>query len=413
VATAAASLFLLLGSGRQDIVWAFQIGFVGSLVCGLAHLLLADHDGPPDRRDAFGVAFGVIGLLCSGVAVTMTVVVGLAVLLRRGWRAAALNTLPLGALYLAWYVGFGRSAYEGDQHGSVASIRSFVTTGLRNAFEEMGQVRGVGTILAVVLVVGLVLAWKRLPIRELRRRAAAPAALLAGAVIFLAIAGYGRPFGGAASARASRYVHLVAAMALPAIAVAADALTRRWRLLTPVVVALLLVGIPGNIDAITPKGRDGFTLGSSKFMLELPRAPFANRVPRSLRPNPVGAPEVTIGWLLDGVRSGRIPEPRNVTAASEAQATLFILLHQSTEQVSTRDCVAVVRPLTLQVRRGDVLVFRGGPPSAALRTANGRTSPPRVFPAFRGSTVRAEGGPVTLVVDPLKPPSRRVVCRGA
>ena len=58
-----------------DIVFAFQIGFDGSLVCGLAHLILADHDGPFDRRDAAGLAFGVLGLLCSGVAVTMTIVV--------------------------------------------------------------------------------------------------------------------------------------------------------------------------------------------------------------------------------------------------------------------------------------------------------------------------------------------------
>src|SRR4029078_6788207 len=69
IASAAALLFLCLGSGRQNIVWAFQIGFVGSLVFGLAHLILADHDGPLDRRDWFGIAFGLLGLLRSGVAV--------------------------------------------------------------------------------------------------------------------------------------------------------------------------------------------------------------------------------------------------------------------------------------------------------------------------------------------------------
>ena len=64
----AAGLFLFLGSGYQNIVWAFQIGFVGSLVFGLAHLLLIDHDGGFDRRDALGLAFGLAGLMCSGVS---------------------------------------------------------------------------------------------------------------------------------------------------------------------------------------------------------------------------------------------------------------------------------------------------------------------------------------------------------
>ena len=44
----------------------------------------------------------------------------------------------------------------------------------------------------------------------------------------------------------------MAAFCLPAFAVAADALIRRWRLACPVVFALLLVGIPGNVDPRRP-----------------------------------------------------------------------------------------------------------------------------------------------------------------
>ena len=47
-----------------------------SLVFGVAQLLLADHDGPVDRRDWLALAAGLIGLMCSGIAVTMTIVVG-------------------------------------------------------------------------------------------------------------------------------------------------------------------------------------------------------------------------------------------------------------------------------------------------------------------------------------------------
>src|SRR3954462_5852374 len=107
IATAATTLFVFFGGGVADILWAFQIGFTGSLVFGLTHLLLADHDGPVDRRDAIGLLAGLAGLLCSGVAVTMTMVVGLTMLMRRGWRIALLHTVPLGAVYSLWWATIG------------------------------------------------------------------------------------------------------------------------------------------------------------------------------------------------------------------------------------------------------------------------------------------------------------------
>ena len=237
VATAAAGLFVFLGSGRQDIVWAFQIGFVGSLVCGLAQLLWVDHDGPVDRRDAVGLGFGVVGLLCSGVAVTMTVVVGVAVLIRRGLRPALLQTVPLGALYGTWYITYGHDGHAQEtqqlrrlglhvQLGrpSLLAAACFVGTGFENAFGQIAQVPGVGVLLAALLAVGLVIAWGRIPLQQLRSQAAAPAALLLGSVVFLSVAAYGRAGFGPQFARQSRYVHLVTAMVLPALAVAADAI---------------------------------------------------------------------------------------------------------------------------------------------------------------------------------------------
>ena len=58
IATAAASLYVLFGSGSQDILIAFQITFTGVLVFGLIQLLLADHAGPIDRRDGLALLAG-------------------------------------------------------------------------------------------------------------------------------------------------------------------------------------------------------------------------------------------------------------------------------------------------------------------------------------------------------------------
>ena len=85
----------------------------------------------------------------------------------------------------------------------------------------------------------------------MRGRAAAPVALLAGGIVFLVTSGLGRATSfGPDFARSSRYVYFVAALVLPALAVAAEAVGQRWRILAPVVVVLLLIGIPGNLDVL-------------------------------------------------------------------------------------------------------------------------------------------------------------------
>lgn len=410
IATAAACAFVFLGSGRQDIVWGFQIGFVGSLACGLGHLILADHDGPLTRRDAAGIGLGVMGLLSSGVAVTMTIVVGISVLIRRGWRAAAVHTVPLAIVYGAWFVAIGHEGYQ-RSNTSLSEFFSFVKTGFTNAFARFGDLWGVGVLIAGVLVIGLFVAWARRPSDQLRRQAAVPAAMLVGALIFLVIAAAGRGARGTEFARATRYVHLTVALVLPALAVAADAIAKQRRGLLPVMAGLLVIGIPGNIDAIVPHGREAVTLGNPHLMLAFPASPFATRVPRSVHPRPDQAPEVTIGWLLDGVRDGKIPRPAHVRRSDAATATLGLLLVQSRQALPPTQCRTVVRALSLHVAGGDAFVIRGDAVSAHLKFDDGTLSPGRDFVSFFGSTLRVQAGPVTVVFT-SRTKNRIEICRG-
>jgi hypothetical protein len=109
IATAAASLFALFGAGWENAIKPFQMTFTGAVVFGLVHLVLADHDGPFDRRDRLGLLAGFVALMMSGIAITMVFVVGLAVLLRRGWRLAVLHVAPLAACYAVWWLAVGHT----------------------------------------------------------------------------------------------------------------------------------------------------------------------------------------------------------------------------------------------------------------------------------------------------------------
>ncbi|MGH8978551.1 MAG: hypothetical protein ACRDV7_10790, partial [Acidimicrobiia bacterium] len=293
IATAAATMFVLLGaSGAQNIVWAFQITFVGALVCGLAHLLLADHDGKVDRRDGAGLAFGLAALLCSGVGITMAAVVGFAVLIRRGPRAAALHVLPLAVVFLTWWLAFARSMYDASD-ASVGTVARFVRHGGANAFRSAGELPGVGVALGVMLVVGLLIAWARAPREGLRRRAAAPVAMLLGSIVFLCVTALGRGATfGIEFAERTRYVHIVVALTTPALAVAADAIARRWRALTPVLIVLFLVGVPGHLRDLerdVPVSRRQFPVSGTSargIFLAVAGSPMLEAAPPQFQPFP-------------------------------------------------------------------------------------------------------------------------------
>ena len=111
IATLTLLPFAFYGAGRSNILFGFQIALTGSIVFGLAHLLLATDDEPSPRRDLAGILLGLGAIMCSAVGIPMVVGTAVAVLIRRGWRAAALHAVPLGVVYAVWYV-----AYRAGKH---------------------------------------------------------------------------------------------------------------------------------------------------------------------------------------------------------------------------------------------------------------------------------------------------------
>ena len=186
VATLVAGVFVLYGTGWENILSGVQISMVGSMVFGVTHLLLADHDGPFDRRDALGLCAGALGLMSSGVGVALVAMVGVAVLIRRGWRMALVHTVPLALLYLSWYFWLGHS-----QESTVGldtppwDILQWVRYAESGSFLGLAHYQVVAIALGLLLVGGLILAWLPLSWNEFRSQAAAPAAMLTGGVLLM------------------------------------------------------------------------------------------------------------------------------------------------------------------------------------------------------------------------------------
>ncbi len=401
IATAVASVFVLFGTASQDILWAFQIAFTGPLVLGLVQLLLADHDGGIDRRDWIGIAAGAAALMCSGVAVTMVGVVGLATLLKRGWRPALFHTAPLGVLYAAWWLHYARS--QGTTVTDVSVLTDWVRTGITGAFDALGQVYFVGWALAIMLVSGLILAWRRSDGTARRRMAVLPGSMLVGAFAFMLISGVNRAWVGTQFASSSRYLHVAVALLLPALAVAADALIRWWRGFVPVVLVLFIIGIPGNIATIGDNFHGSAYFASYEQMVRsLPRESLADQVPRDVRPELADGPWITVGWLLEGARSGRIPAASGLTPRDRATNRLRLSLDQLNGG-SGSQCAAVREPVVRRLEAGESIVIRGTLRIQLVDDETGSLSAPVVmgvtFLAGAGDhTLKDVAGPLTIKI---------------
>lgn len=396
-ATVVAGAFVLFGTGYQNIVLAFQITMVGALVFGLIQLILTDHDGPVDRRDFIGLGAGLFGLMCSGVGVPMVVAVGIAALIRRGWRVAALHTIPLGAIYTLWFVAIGHKgsivAYD------LTSVRRFVSTTVGATFDNLGQVPGVGVLLGFILIAGFLVAWYRAldsPQRAQIGMLAAPTGLLVASLVFLGLSAVSRA--SVTNKVQSRYEHILAAMLLCALGVAIDVLGRPRKVLVPLL-AVVLVGVPGNL-ATVKDAAEGPSLSTTmteyrRMIATLPHIPFAPSVPPTLTPEPITGFRISIGWLLQAASAGKLPAPSGDEHEVAVDA-LRLSLSQRPGAVSPAHlCAPVQRTVDLRLAAGDAVRIPHGFKRIQLVPAGGQG--PDTLP-FRLSDSR---GPVLVAVRPI------------
>ena len=224
-ALGAMAVMLVLGSGGDDILWAFQSGTVGAVAAGMAAVVVAP------RRPAVAAILLTIALATSGAGLAFVVGTGVHLLLTRP-RALLWLLLPVG-LYLVWYLIFATSAVSAGLDGLV----EYVLTGLyASAAGALGSTAlAVGQVALLALALALGRAWSIPPV---------VLALLASCVAFFVIAGLVRAQLGAEQATAPRYVYIVA----PSLIIAGAVLLARVPkpLGNVVGVAVLVVALVGN-----------------------------------------------------------------------------------------------------------------------------------------------------------------------
>jgi hypothetical protein len=266
-AFASATLLLVLGSGGADIVWAFQIGFVGSVAFGL--LAMVWLDSKPDLKHAsLGSAALVCSLMCSAVGLAFLVAIATELLFDRHRRRHLLAMAPPVFAFAAWYLAYDTGSVPGlpgtsgslshrlsDLHFLWAAIK-FIAYGLSaTAAGVFGLQAAAGILVLSVFIVLVVL-------RCYRQRMVKSwqLGMALGLVGWFSLTALGRAQAGPGLASDAHYLYIGAAFLLPLVS---DAVADfHWRgLWRPILIFTFLLAIFVNtVDLWT------FTQSQSQIM---------------------------------------------------------------------------------------------------------------------------------------------------
>ena len=349
---------IVYGPGFPLVPSQFQMPLA---VCfGLAQLLLVDVERPPWWRSALGLFAGLLAIATSGVGVAMVAGVGTAVLIRRGWLAAAVQVIPLAAVYSVWWATFGGTS--DTPAPDPALLPAWFAEIFRAVFAPFADFPLWVVWLAIVaatLAVGWWLAWRDRP-TYWRSLGAAPIGLVISALAVGLTSWLGRSGFGLVALTGGRFTYVVYACLAPAIAIAVGALVRRHRLLwVPALVALLLATV-GNIVTMGA----WLTLGRVAAQSMRDTVDVAVHIaqdphyPDEAVPIPTvmgGLRNVSLGFLRGQLRSGRLAaptEPGSPEALAEARLRATVTVVPTVAQDLEWSCRTIAGPKTLWLRPG-------------------------------------------------------------
>ena len=235
VGVVAALLLLVLGAGWENLLWAFQIGFVGSVACGLGALLVIGQGGSRMWL-AMLLLFG--SLMFSGIGLFFWIAAAIWLTLAPARRVDLLWLAPVALALGAWYAAYGHTGAPPKPvslAGNIEVLPLYVLWGLGASVAGLiGEGGLFGPVLLVLAVVAIGFTWRR------HRPDPFAIGVAAALVAFYVVLGLNRAQIGYEQSGAGRYVYEGAVLWLLLLADAARGLPWRgtWR---PALIACLFL----------------------------------------------------------------------------------------------------------------------------------------------------------------------------
>jgi len=347
IATAASALLAFLGAGAENILWAFQVGFVGAMTLALTALLLVN------RREFglwHGVAFvaaSVLSVTFSGTAIPLLMAAGIVGWVRRGIIRTALLLLPAVVAYAVWWARFGRAYPTPPEFrpkglvGIAQDVPRYMISMLVDGFGKISPVPVVGVLLACA-----VLGFGFLTVRRATEATLPAYALLAAAVAFAALTAFSRSGLGVESAVSGRYVYFIVFAVMPMLGMVLTKIAKPERLTEAGVTALILLLAVYNaalLGADLSRRAGLSTEGRQQISAayDLVTA-HPGRYPAAAPPYVSWAPDVSVSDLEEFEREGWFePFPYPVTARLNVETLIDISVGPAAQPASTAGCVEI------------------------------------------------------------------------
>lgn len=434
----AAVLLLFLGPAWQDLLWPFQVGFVGASACGLAMLLALENES--ERWDVAACALLAVSIAFSSLGIAFAVAAAVDVLQHRrsrGLRRAYVFALPL-LLYLGWYAGWGHDAENNFSAHNVLVSPRYVWEGL---VASLDSVLALGTILdevvgrsklgAPLLIVLLALA----AYGGYRRRGffAGLWPVLAVAATFWFLAAFNQ--GPGREPYSSRYLYVgVLFVLLIAVNLLQGIKFSRWALLAGAAATCVVIGF--NLVPLR-EGRDFFEEQTVLTRSDLAAIEIAER---TVEPAFRLSPEIAGTVFLNEIEAGeylqavdeygspaysatalvQAPDNGRVQADLVLANALPLAIETESSAQGAKDCVRVAgsaseAPLALRPGPTTIKLLGGGGGTVKLRRFAAPGYPLDSGPLTPGSTTS-----LTIPADRLRRPWQllveadrgALVCRG-
>ena len=288
-ALAATLPVLFLGRAGEDVLWPFQIGFMGSVAAGLGALLALDR-----RADRTAGALLVVSLSCSSLGVPFALGVAVEIAWRREWRRVAVAGVPL-ALYAIWYATYGRSAIRDPD--VLGALRWAVEAAVASTAAIVGLGPAAGYLLLPVL----------LALLGFRLVKAPPTARLLGLLVtaasFWVLTALARM--DISAPNTSRYMYIGAITIILAAAEALAGYPRRVRIEGRLALVAVAVGALAAVSSLPELRTDGrfFRTRGDRVAAELGAVELlGERAATGVSPDPRYLPQVDAENYLAAVR---------------------------------------------------------------------------------------------------------------
>ncbi len=385
-ALVAAGLVLVMGRTAQNILWAFQIGFLGSVLAGLLALLALDRG----RRVWACIAL-VTAMLCSSLGVPFALGVAAEQLARRERRTLWIPAVPL-ALYTLWYLGYARGKSDITADSAAQAAQWAANAAAASAGSVAGLTIDWGRTLLVLLVAVLLVRAVRQGLGSARLTG-----LIVTVVAFWGLSGMARSL--TVDPSASRYLTLGGVVIVLVIVELLRGTELNGRALAVGAVLVVFAGLaslPALRGYAKEQQRWSGIVAAELGALQL----VPGSAPAGFRPDPTFAPQLTAGQYLDAVSdlgSSPADSPAELPRAfneerQNADRILQALALQAVPAAGGRLTAGSCRPLgatpvDVAVPPGGLrFTGRGQLAVGVRRFADGFVNPPSPVPV-KGATV--------------------------